>query len=230
MPEKFKGVIVDVKQETPKVKLFRIKLDKSLKFTAGQNVVLSIPEFLNPQGLLIKRVYSIASSPASKILELCIAVHPAPSFSDKLSELPLGSLVNVEGPYGLFVYKDRPSENIIFIAAGTGIAPIISMIRWLIEINTKKKINLFFGFHSPENFIFKDELLSYAKENKIIIFPCVSEGNKFEKGRVTEVFPKHCIPDGDAYICGPPSMVRDTEIMLRKLNWSTDRIRKEQWE
>src|SRR3972149_7146515 len=103
-PVKYTGKIQWVKQETPKVKLFRIALNGHIfEFAPGQNVVLSLPGVANEKGSPMKRVYSIASSPLTKdYLELCVAVHPPPSFSAVLGNLNVGATVSVEGPYGIF--------------------------------------------------------------------------------------------------------------------------------
>ena len=126
----YRATIVRVIDESPKVKRFFLQLEnrKEFSFVAGQNSALSIPGLVNQEGNPIKRLYSIASHPTSEELEFCIAVYPAPSFSSSLASLAVNQSVIVEGPFGIFKLTTPVRDQTTFIAAGTGIAPLMCML------------------------------------------------------------------------------------------------------
>lgn len=79
------------------------------------------------------RAYSLASAPAGNRFELCLNRVEGGFFSNRLADLPdvpVGSQVRVFGPNGFFTLRE-PITDFIFIATGTGIAPMRSMLQWL---------------------------------------------------------------------------------------------------
>lgn len=238
-PISFKSQIVKIEQNTPRVKVFKLKIPENIdfKYKSGQFVTLSIDDFFDKEkGILMKRPYSIASSPLQNdCIELCISwAHPG-GFSDKMHQLKEGDIVNVSGPYGIFTLKPL-TEDLTFIAAGSGIAPLMDMVRTIFLDKTAKNIWLFFGFRYPEDFIYKNELTELAQNNKnfhlitSISAPDVKEWSG-ERGRINFVLPKYIknAKKREFYLCGPPPMIEDTTKVLAELGANKKRIYIEKW-
>ncbi len=229
--------IESMRDYSESLRVFRLKLaDESFSFAPGQFVMLSIPGLADSNGRKISKAYSIASSPHEKgFLELCIAHYPNGALSIPLFRLPVGSEVVVTGPYGMFRLKKPVYPGTAFIAGGTGLAPIISMLRYLYGTGYHEPLWLFYSMSEPELFMFRDELLGCQKNNSLKLVASTSKpdsGWRFEKGRVTDTFSRHAasIPkDSRFYLCGPPMMVADTVIMLEQLGYKKEKIHMEKW-
>lgn len=96
-------------------------------FTAGQFVSIVATD---PNGKQQTRAYSIASAPRGNRFDLCLNRVEDGFFSNYLVDLAPGSSITLHGPYGYFVLQ-QPVTDSIFVATGTGIAPIRSFIQWL---------------------------------------------------------------------------------------------------
>ncbi len=127
MDNLYKGTLTERKQLSADTSLFVIQLDRPITFIPGQFGMLSI---LNDQKEM--KPFSFCSLPNSSIVEFCVKIYPDGRFSPKLFEKEIGSTVEVKGPFGLFALKESTSD-LIFIAAGTGIAPLRSIINFLLQ-------------------------------------------------------------------------------------------------
>lgn len=230
--------IEGIKIYSGNLRVFRLKLSQGedFSFVPGQFVMLSLPGLVDSNGRKIAKAYSIASSPSeSGILELCVANYPAGAMSPKLFKKDVGDEVIVTGPYGMFQLKKPVQKGTAFIAGGTGLAPLMSMLRSLYAEGYPEELWLFYSVSEPRLFMFKDELLSYGKNNNLKLVVSTSNPGSswsFEKGRVTETFPKFAegiSKEAQFYICGPPEMVKDTTAMLEQLGFRKEKIHKEQW-
>lgn len=237
--------IESIKAYSDRLRVFSLRLppNEDFSFVPGQFVMLSLPGLVDSNGRRIAKAYSIASSPSEQgIIELCIVNYPTGALSTPLFKLKAGDEVIVTGPYGMFQLKKPVENGTVFIAGGTGLAPLISMLRSLYAEGCKEKLWLFYSVSEPKLFMFKEELLGYQKTGSLQLVISTSNHNnpdwKWEKGRVTETFPKHLqqlLPDGipnesrQFYICGPPLMVTDTVKMLEQLGFKKENTRKEQW-
>lgn len=235
--QKFVGSVSRIIDASQRVKLLFLTLDrrKEFSFVPGQNVALMIPGVLNEKGVPVKRLYSIVSTPDSEELEFCFTVYPEPSFSNKLARLKPGDQLQVEGPFGIFKLQP-PKPDVTFIAAGTGIAPILCMIRTLVKQKFPHPMQLFFGFRTLADFLYQQELEKYARQANIKLITSISSPDvplaqwQGYRGRITDVFPKLLQNTGqEVYICGPPAMVKDTTALLIKMGFKSNQIRKEQW-
>jgi CDP-4-dehydro-6-deoxyglucose reductase, E3 len=101
-----------------------------------------------------RRSFSIASPPHdSALLELHVRRVAGGGFTQRLfDELPVGTLLRIEGPLGQFVYRDSDSP-LLLIAGGTGFAPLKSMLRHLLEVaperSRARRMHLFWGVRGP---------------------------------------------------------------------------------
>lgn len=116
-------------QLTPTIKSIRLHLNnKEFRFLPGQSVW---PKF-EREGRKFNKIYSIASSP-SRYPEVEICVSRVGWSSAYMQDLPVGQTIPVRGPYGLMTLCELPSRSRLYIAEGSGIAPLKSQIEWLQE-------------------------------------------------------------------------------------------------
>ena len=218
--------VIEVFNETHDVKTLRFKLDKPLDFQAGQFVMLYM-DIPDQHGKVenIKRAYSIASSPAKKDwIDINFRVYSFGRFTPPLFNLKLGDKIKAKGPFGMFVHKEEDGKNVVFLSAGTGIAPIRGMIKLIEEKNLDRNTVLFSSCKTTEDLIFHEEFLRLAEKNKNFRYiPTITRINESkkewngEKGRISIELIKKYVKDlknNFFYICGPPEMVENSREIL----------------
>jgi ferredoxin-NADP reductase len=127
-------------------------VDEPIKYEAGQFAFIHL---LDENGeSRLKRPYSIASAPEDEEIEFCIKMIQG-QMTGVLEKMREGELLGIQKGGGHFSYKGE--ERAAFISGGTGIAPIISMLRHI--ANTKKKGD-FIAFYSARS---KDEILYWSE-------------------------------------------------------------------
>src|SRR3989338_3204221 len=149
-----------VREDVPKVKIYTLSPvnDTIPAFISGQFVNLHLEvsktsrdlpagqtDLDGSEGKKIFRAYSVVSTPGNNDIELCIKILDDGRLSSVLDKKNIGDLVGISGPYGFFKYENQP--NCVFIAAGTGIAPVMGMLR-----------------HIRQNKVNGDFLLMYANK------------------------------------------------------------------
>lgn len=110
----------------------------------------------------IKRSYSIANSSFEITLSFFIRNYPEGQMSKYLfGAVKIDDLFRVEGPVGTFFYRDTPRKDVIFLATGTGIAPVKSILEGLAKQSDRilgKQIHVLWGNRGEEDFFFGDHL------------------------------------------------------------------------
>jgi NAD(P)H-flavin reductase len=205
---------------------FVLKLKPSGKFDyrAGQFVMLKAGECEKP--------FSISSHPSEKFLEFLIREHNDGSVTPKLMHLKKGDVVEVEGPFGAFGVRESKAKEILFVAAGTGVAPFRAMVQDALLRFPNKKITLLFGFRF--DFYYEKIWKSLQKKYKNFnLVACCSKPGKEWKGksgRVTDFLGEVLKPSMEIYICGQEKMVEDVKVQLTgKLGVDAKRVHVEEW-
>jgi ferredoxin-NADP reductase len=182
--------------------------------------------------------YSIASAPSETTrhgsLEFLIKVDGSNRFGAVVDSLRPGTTIRVEGPIGSFTLSDStPATPLLFIAGGTGIAPLRSMIQEAVDAGHEGTMALVYSARSPDEFAYVNELRELADEGRLALTLTLT-GNAEEwrhsRGRAG---PSHLAdlvrPETLAYICGPPAMVKELPSALASIGLSSARIRTEDW-
>jgi benzoate/toluate 1,2-dioxygenase reductase component len=157
----------------------------------------------------VERDYSLVSSPTDPNLAFCIRNIERGILSAGLSNAPVGSRFNFNGPHGYFTY--RPSTRpAIFVATGTGVAPFVSMARFGVT-----GFVLLHGVNSAEDLYYTGVFKSAAKR----YVPCISEtdslSDAYFRGRVTDYLRKNWAAGlYDFYLCGRREMIRDVTFLV----------------
>ncbi|MHC4758387.1 MAG: FAD-binding oxidoreductase [Planctomycetota bacterium] len=215
---------VEIIDLTYNIKQFRFKLiePETIDFKAGQYVQLLAPVY-EKSSEEVYRAYSVSSDPVDKnAVELIIKLVPGGICTTYCFEyLKVGDEVKINGPYGDFVLKDTQSP-IIFIAGGSGMAPVKSMLHSLSDIESRRDILYYFGANKSEDLFLLDLMTEFEKDlTRFRFVPVVSHAEDGTKkgrrlGLVTDAVRKDLIDASkyEAYLCGSPGMVDATEIIL----------------
>lgn len=232
--EKTVSVTVDqVRDLNPSVKLFRLKFPKPFVFQAGQFVMIYLQE---EDGKPFKRAYSIASSPKNRDwIELCIRKVAGGSATSILFGLKEGDSMNISGPLGKFQLNTDVKKDVVFVAGGTGIAPIRSMLDTLPLAQLKNNFYFYFGINTLDDFLFQEELARFEKHKnfKLILVVGSDARWKGEKGFITEALMRKHTPDlssHEIYMCGPPAMIRFVKAYLPRLGAKPEQVHIDAWE
>lgn len=213
----FDAVVEQITDLTDVIKLIRFKLPEGadINFKPGQYVQLKAPIY-EGNDEEVYRAYSIASSPTIKdYLELVIGYVPQGIATTYVHRhLKVGDEVSINGPYGDFYYHDNDRE-MIMVATGTGVAPILSLLNYMREHDIKRKARFYFGAKTPKDLF----MLDYFKELEEILYdfkfiPTLSRVTDDdvwdgERGRVNNAIDK-LLEDGEnkeAYLCGNEAMI-----------------------
>jgi Na+-transporting NADH:ubiquinone oxidoreductase subunit F len=209
---------------TYNIKQFRFKLiePQTIEYKAGQYVQLLTPVY-EKSNEEVYRAYSISSNPSDKdVIELIIKLVPGGICTTYCFEyLQVDDEIKVNGPYGDFVLQDT-NAPIIFIAGGSGMAPVKCMLHYLRGIGSKRDILYYFGGNKSEDLFLLDLMKEFEKDLASFQFvPVVShaeDGAKIGRrlGLVTDAVRKDIIDASkyEAYLCGSPGMVNATEEIL----------------
>ncbi len=175
MIQTFKTKLISKKKLTENVYLVEFRLiDPSfLEFKAGQYLILLCPQ---PDGLNIRRLFSIASHQSNhETFELVAELIPNGVASTYFVTMNEGDEVQFQGPAGMFTL--RGTNNRIFLATGTGIAPMMSMLQDIIRGNARSDHSniLFWGVPHFKDLYFIHELRKFKDEHpNFSFYICVS--------------------------------------------------------
>lgn len=194
---------------------------KEINFSAGQYIILEAP---TKENQIVRRLYSIASPSTEKsFVELIVKLVPSGIASTYLSNLKIGDQVNFSGPAGLFTFKDNNNPK-VFLATGTGIAPIRSMLLTYYKKLRKEKAILLWGLKKKTDIYLEEELKEIQKINNFEYYFCLSrEENQLSKpyliGRIQNNFNilKPYLNSADFYVCGGRTAVEDLKNKLLEL-------------
>ena len=217
---------------TPTTRLIRVALDGApFSYRAGQAAEVS-GEAGQPTP------YSIASAPYETedgdFLEFLVKVDGSTRFGSQVATLQPGTRLHVALPTGGFgLPPDAPEHPLLFIAGGTGIAPVRSMLMQAIHIDKHHRPTLLFSARSPDEFAFVNEFHALLDGGKLTLILTLT-GRALEwrhaRGRASrDQLAALIAPDMLYFVCGPPAMVTEVPAMLTNLGVNEDQIRTERW-
>ena len=210
-----------IEDHTPSVKSFFLRLPPDQKFLFAAGQFLSI--HLKKHGIAIRKPYSIASSPADPtLLELCVKRVEGGYVTNELFNYEIGREIPIDGPDGVFTLKNSLDSDLYFIGAGTGIAPLRSMILSLFSDHFERPVFLLFGVRKENEILYEKEFREMENQHPNFHFvPTISRPEKWagEKGYVQEHL-EHLVqkPDNKKFfICGLNPMVTAVREKLKTL-------------
>jgi ferredoxin-NADP reductase len=217
---------------------FRVRELPRFDFIAGQFV--SMKERRNEKE--VTRAYSIASPPrADNSFDLCLNRVDEGFFSNYLCDLQEGAEVKFHGPHGYFVMR-QPVCDSIFIATGTGIAPIRGMLQWIYAEPERwqgREFWLVFGNRMPADIYYHHEFrrLAAAQPN-FHYLPTLSRAaadwpglRGYVQDHVREVARARTGKPTEAYICGLQKMVEaNRDLLIKELGWEKKSVMYERFD
>lgn len=211
-----KATVVAVESLTHDVKRLVLKPAKPIEFSPGQYAQLQFtPEHVRP--------YSMAGLAGDGSLEFHVRVVPDGRVSGYIaSQLVPGDSVRVSGPLGTAYLRRRHDGPMLCVAGGTGLAPILSILRGAIAGGMANPIHLYFGVRSSRDVYGLDWLLDLEQRHPALKVNIVvtSGGDPREQrcGLVTEAIEADLdrLEGWRAYLCGSPPMVEAATVLARR--------------
>ena len=207
-------------------------LKNTFSFKAGQYVTLKT----SIEGKEIRRSYSICSSPKSGELKVAIKKVEDGIFSSyAISHLKKGDVIDVHEPEGKFILEPIRSTNYLGIAAGSGITPVLSMVKTVLQDEPSSSFTLIYGNKSSAETMFKSELdtLSHKYGKRFNLEYVFSRQNeegslfgRIDKGHLN-YFIKNIYKNWSfktAFLCGPEEMIKTISTTLKENNFKESQI------
>ena len=234
-----KLIIKEIKPETKDAVSILFNVPQELKanytFIAGQYLNLK----LTLDGQEIRRAYSICSSPDSDELRIAVKAVPSGAFSQfAKTKLKAGDVLEVGTPEGKFTFEPQAErqKNYAAFAAGSGITPIMSILKSVLKNEPKSSFVLVYGNKTPEETIFHQELhdLQLQYVGRLFVHYVFSQAKvepalfgRIEKSTVNFVLNnKHKELDFDKfYLCGPEEMINIVSSVLKEHNVKESNIK-----
>jgi len=209
--------------------VLRLADPQEIKFFPGQYVDITIPDTDET------RSFSMAntSSRDSGQLEFVIKVYPDGLFSHFLdATLTVGDRLTLTGPFGVFTLREGYDGDLIFVGGGAGLAPILSLLRSMVERGIQRRATFYYGARSRRDLCFEPELraleaaLPGFRYVPALSEPAAGDGWDGEVGLITDVVKRHedNLKGTHAYVCGPPPMVEAAMPLLGVLGVEEKRI------
>ncbi len=213
--------------------MVRVRLDERFTYRPGQAAQIG------PDSHDVLVPYSIASAPEDAgrdgYLEFLIRLDSHGRWGEGFDQLRRGQRLRIKGPIGGFAFPDRPAEHrFLFIAGGTGISPIRSMIRH-VRASVPGRTRLLYSARTPLDFAYRQELGGMARRGEIELLLTatrdVPTSWRGGRGRISKAQLAGLVDDPATlcFVCGPASMVDEVPRMLRELGIDRARIRIEEW-
>jgi NAD(P)H-flavin reductase len=229
--DEFRGTIREIKKLSENVEHFEIELNKEINFEAGQFIMIEFD--LNQK--ILKRAYSIASPPNyknNKFIQLCIKKVEGGEVSPRIFKEHEEDVLKILGPAGNFRCLAE-KDNLYFIANGTGIAPLRSMILDLLyNKKVEKTITLIYGARYESNLLYKEEFeeleKNYPNFRYIKVLSRPDDNWDGRRGHVQDNFDviKDVI-NSEFYFCGLPQMFEESKKKLMDMGVPEENIHKE---
>lgn len=212
------ATLVETREIAPEIRHFVFAVEGAPTFAFKPGQFVSFTETMD--GKQITRAYSIASIPNGNRFELCLNLVKDGRFSPHLFQMKVGDRVAMKGPVGTFTLR-RPEQDALFIATGTGIAPIRGILQEAAQLGSTAQRTLLFGVRHEHGLLYREEFEAMAGGSEQFRFePTLTQPGGAWTGRtgrvqahLEEVLAERT--DLDIYICGLKEMVDGVRGMLK---------------
>lgn len=211
-----KATVLAIEDATHDIKRLRLQPAKPLDFSPGQYAQLQFtPAHARP--------YSMAGLAGDGGLEFHVRLVPEGRVTGYIAqELKVGDTVRVSGPLGSAYLRRRHDGPMLCVAGGTGLAPILSIVRGALAAGMRNPMHLYFGVRSERDVYGMDWLAALQREHPALTVHTVLASGRApgcRTGLVTEAigtdWPR--LNGFRAYLCGAPPMVEATSLLVRRL-------------
>ncbi len=203
------AVVSEIEPLTHDIVRLVLKCDQEFAFTPGQYVDLHVPGDRDPPA---GRSFSMANPPGEDLIELMIKRYPGGRLSGMLDgQIKVGDRLGLTGPYGAFRLRDG-ERPILMIAGGSGMAPILSVLRQLSADGCSRPVRLFYGARAERDLFHVEEIEELGARLPDFRFTPIVDN--FVHNAVAAYLAEGEIAQPDVYMCGPPPMIEAAEEML----------------
>mgnify|MGYP000990313903 CR=1 FL=1 len=221
--------VTEIIQETHDVYTFRFQGDPLCRFAYLPGQFCSM--VLNIDGKKVVRSYSISSTPTRPyVLEVTVKRVPGGLVSNWLPDnLKVGDHIEISGPKGRFhLVPGNIPRKILFLAAGSGITPLMSMSRWLCDVSADVDIRFFNSVRSPDDVIFEQELEMMTSRYRMFQPVTLSASRSTTRGwngmvgRINKPMIELVAPDfmeRHVYLCGPDGFMTASKGLLAEMGF-----------
>jgi ferredoxin-NADP reductase len=208
--------------------------DVPFTYAAGQGAALGL------HGQRERRPYSIASAPADTKrdggIEFLLRTDPGGGLGRHLQAVAAGSRIDFEGPYGALLLPEvLPEAPLVFIAGGTGLAPLRSIAREARALGHGWPRHLVYSVRSPDDLAYPDELAQWEVDHGgdavLTVTRQAADGWTRGRGRIDAAMLRPLVGATPplCFLCGPPGMVDAVTHALSQLGVPADHVLTEQW-
>ena len=225
--------VVDIHRETPTAVTVLVEPEdgRRIVFRAGQYLT----HCFSVNGEIVKRAYSL-SAPEGGALAFTVKSLSGGVASMHVSQrLSVGDRYSIAGPSGDFLLEPTSRRPLVFLAAGSGITPVISLMETALALDPERKLRLVYASRSQGEIIFRDRLDVFARRHPgveiIHVLSQPAPAWSGESGRLTGERAAALLGagDNDYYLCGPMALMDATEKALRASGVAAAQIRRERF-
>jgi ferredoxin-NADP reductase len=230
------AVVAELRDETDTARTLALDIADWPGHTAGQHVDVRLTA---PDGYTAVRPYSIASGPGQGRVELTVEIDPNGEVSPYLArDVTVGEQLEIRGPLGgWFVWRPAQTEPVQLIAGGSGLVPLMSMLRSRAAADSAAPFRLLYSVRRPEAMLYADELIAAGKlEDVDVSITYTREAppvwphpvGRLDAIRLeVETWAPSVQPT--TYICGPTAFVEAVADLLLAAGHEARRIRTERF-
>lgn len=203
-------------------------------FRPGQYLTVSV----DASGVPLERCYTISSAPTRpESLAITVKRSPGGLLSNWLHDhLRVGGRVRVSGPLGDFTLDAHPASRHLFLSAGSGVTPMMSMARTLHDLSEPHDVVFVHSARSPADIVFRSELEEMHASGTGIAVATICEADpgdptwSGEVGRMTGTMLERLVPDlheREIFMCGPPPYLESVHGLLHEAGIDLGRVHRE---
>jgi len=202
---RIKAGVVQIREEAPEVRSFVLRPNRRWPgFVAGQHVTVSV----EIRGARHHRTYSLSSMPADRFLRITVKRHAGGRVSNALHDrLAVGDALVLSPPAGDFVLPAVPPRRMLMLSAGSGITPVMSMLRQLHASAPDRDVVFVHVCRTPADAIFGGELRALAASMSALrlVTHVTAHSGRLDADGIAALVPDY--GERQTWSCGPPSFL-----------------------
>ncbi|AOZ03517.1 naphthalene 1,2-dioxygenase [Cupriavidus sp. USMAHM13] len=213
-----KATVTAIEALTHDIRRLRLRLNKPFAFSPGQYAMLQFtPQHARP--------YSMAVTPNPDEIEFHVRLVPGGRVTAYIAgALKVGDAVRVGGPLGTAYLRRKTTGPILCVAGGTGLAPVLSILRGMAEAGMDNDVHVYFGARSQRDVYGQPWLQALRRElpglacHVVVADGAPAPGDGYRGGLVTQAIDDDwpALPGWTAYLAGAPAMVEAASALLQR--------------
>ena len=228
------ATVTKVRVASDRVKLFTLEVPTGGNFKAGQHYDVRLTA---PDGYQAQRSYSLASSPGgTNLIEIAIELIDDGEVSSYFHDsVEPGEMIEVRGPIGgHFTWEPSHTKSSIFVAGGSGIAPIISMLRHRFTVKNNAPALLLFSVRTEDDILYREELERMSDNDPSLhVVTTITRGTskdwigntrRIDQGMIDSALVNTGVKPESAYVCGGSGFVESIANILLDIGLDFEQI------